>query len=146
MKKKPLYACIIVLLIIIAVLFLKPLVLDKKKDTGVKWNTEEKEVRYIKIPSFSEVYFRADTDVQGFNFSNSPTNRCAMILTLAKDGRVYYRSGKINPGYGLHEIKLNEPLSRGDYQFTYIVECYSPEEDNNERLNGANFGVTVHVR
>lgn len=146
MKKKPLYACIIVLLIIIAVLLLKPLVLDKKKDTGVKWNTEEKEVRYIKIPSFSEVYFRADTDVQDFNFLNPPTNKCAMAITLAKDGKVYYQSDKIMPSYGLHEIVLDEPLSRGDYQFTYIVECYSPEEGSNERLNGANFGVTVHVR
>lgn len=146
MKKKPLYACIIVLLIIIAVLLLKPLVLDKKKDTGVKWNAAEKEVRYIKIPSFSEVYFRADTDVQDFNLLNPPTNRCAMAITLAKDGKVYYQSDKIMPGYGLHEIKLNEPLSRGDYQFTYAVVCCGQDEDSNERFNGANFNVTVHVR
>ena len=145
MKKKTLRTLIVILLMIIAIL-LTFLVPEKKKDTGVKWNTEKREVGYIKIPSFSEIYFTANTDVQGFNFYNPPTNKCAMIVTLVHDGTVYYQSDKITPGYGLHEITLSKALNSGDYQFSFIVECCGLDDTNNERFNGAKFNVLVHAR
>lgn len=119
-------------------------VLYKNKDSSVERNGETQETRYIKIPSFSEIYFTADTKDQGFNFFNPSTNNCSMIVTLAKDGEVYYESDSILPGYGLQNIKLYKTLERGDYQFTYTVKCHNIDTD--KEYNEINFDTVIHAR
>ena len=119
-------------------------VLYKNKDVSVKQNGETQETRYIKIPTFSEIYFTADTKDQGFNFFNPSTNNCSMIVTLAKDGEVYYESDSILPGYGLQKIKLYKALGHGDYLFTYTVKCHDINTD--KEYNSVDFNVVIHVR
>lgn len=111
---------------------------------NIESNTKTDEVKYIKIPSFSEIYFTADTKDQGFNFSNPSTNDCSMIVSLIKDGEVYYESDSILPGYGLQKIKLYKTLKRGDYQFTYTVKCHNIDTD--KEYNEINFDTVIHVR
>ena len=147
MKKRDVaYIIVIVLLITILIAGIGSSMSKRKKDTGVKWNGETQETRYVKIPSFSEIYFTADTKDQGFNFFNPSSNNCSMMIALVRDGEVYYESDAIRPGYGLREIKLNKTLDRGDYQFTYIVECCGDEPNTQEEYNGVNFNTTIHVR
>ena len=111
---------------------------------NVESNTKTDEVKYIKIPSFSEIYFTADTKDQGFNFSNPSTNDCSMIVSLIKDGEVYYESDSILPGYGLQKIKLYKALGYGDYLFTYTVKCHDINTD--KEYNSVDFNVVIHVR
>lgn len=144
MKRETVYICAIILLIIIVVVLIALLSCKRPKDTGVKWNGETHDTRYVKIPSFTEIYFNADTKNQEFNFFNPSSNNCSMMIVLAKDGEVYYESDVIRPGYGLHEIKLNKTLEQGDYQFAYIVECCG--DSASEEYNGVNFNTTIHVR
>lgn len=145
MKKRDVaHIIVIVLLIAILIAGIGSSMSKRKKDTGVRWNGETQETRYVKIPSFSEIYFTADTKDQGFNFFNPSTNNCSMTVTLAKDGEVYYESDSILPGYGLQKIKLYRTLERGDYQFTYTVKCHDINTD--KEYNGANFDTVIHVR
>ena len=146
MKRETVYICAIILLIIIVVVLIALLSCKKPKDTGVKWNGETRDTRYVKIPSFTEIYFNADTKIQAFNFFNPSSNNCSMMIALVKDGEVYYESDAIRPGYRLREIKLNKALNCGDYQFTYIVECCGDEPNAQEEYNGVNFNTTIHVR
>ena len=111
---------------------------------NIESNTKTDEVKYIKIPSFSEIYFTADTKDQGFNFSNPSTNDCSMIVSLIKDGEVYYESDSILPGYGLQKIKLYKALGYGDYLFTYTVKCHDINTD--KEYNSVGFNVVIHVR
>lgn len=111
---------------------------------NIEFNTKTDEVKYIKIPSFSEIYFTADTKDQCFNFSNPSTNDCSMIVSLIKDGEAYYESDSILPGYGLQEIKLYKALGHGDYLFTYTVKCHDINTD--KEYNSVDFNVVIHVR
>ena len=144
MKRENIYISIILVLIIILILLAFLAIYKRSKDTGIKWNGETRDTRYVKIPSFTEIYFNADTKNQAFNFFNPSSNNCSMMIVLAKDGEVYYESDVIRPGYGLHEIKLNKTLEQGDYQFAYIVECCG--DSASEEYNGVNFNTTIHVR
>lgn len=146
MKRENIYISIILVLIIILILLAFLAIYKKSKDTGIKWNGETRDTRYVKIPSFTEIYFNADTKIQAFNFFNPSSNNCSMMIALVKDGEVYYESDAIRPGYGLREIKLNKTLDCGDYQFTYIVECCGDESNAQEEYNGVNFNTTIHVR
>ena len=90
MKRETVYICAIIMLIIIVVVLIALLSCKRPKDTGVKWNGETRDTRYVKIPSFTEIYFNADTKIQAFNFFNPSSNNCSMMIVLAKDGEVYY--------------------------------------------------------
>ena len=67
-----------------------------------------------------------------------------MPSPVLPDGTLLWRSEFIEPGKGVREITLNEPLAAGEYPDTTVrYECFSL--DDQSPLNGAVSKTTLHV-
>lgn len=106
----------------------------------------EKLTDTIKIPGYTELYFKADVKEQDDCIVNPEENTCLFEVELSlEDGTVLWQSGEIAPGEKSPEIVLNEPLEAGIYKNVVLgYRCFSMNEERKE-LNGANTKLTLKV-
>lgn len=107
--------------------------------------TGKKNTDTIDIPGFDVMTFKAGATTQSVNLYNPEQNTCYFRLTLVlADGTRIWQSKLIEPGKGLHEIELSQPLSVGNYEgVTLQYECFSL--DDQSQLNGSDITLTLHV-
>lgn len=119
-----------------------------KKSNGIMWGNEaviSHEISYISIPGFSKIVFNHGTKEQPFKFHNPETNNCYMNISLVVDNEVIFEMERIEPGYGVKEIKLSKTLDSGLYtDCTFSVKCFSM--DNDTQLNGVQNKIDIYVR
>lgn len=148
--KKAMIAIIIVLLI--GIIYLGTMILLDSKGTnksGILLENEGREKvlnQSISIFGFSELHMKSGELNQSFDFRNSNTNDCYMdIALLLSDGTKLFEIKRIEPGYGIKEVQLNNVLENGDYlNCCFNVQCFSLKDDT--QLNGASMSVDLYVR
>ena len=97
-------------------------------------------------PGYSEITFPAGKrDVQ-IILPNPQGNPCYFryTLILRDTGEELYRSGLIEPGKAVTDIRLFRPLEAGDYVLELRIEAFSLEE--RAAMNGINMEVDLKVR
>ncbi|WP_086349222.1 hypothetical protein [Candidatus Enterococcus clewellii] len=105
--------------------------------TGKKEQGAKKAADRIAIPGFESLTLKADTKEQAVNFYNPEQNVCYFKLTLSVGETTLWESKLIEPGYGIYNIELNQPLSAGEYPEAVLkYECYTIEETPSP-LNGS---------
>lgn len=139
---------IIVIVLVLLILYNLYTASIPEKSNGIKWDKKavvSHEISYIAIPGFSKIIFNHDTKEQSFKFHNPDTNNCYMDISLIVDNEVVFDMKRIEPGYGIKEIKLNKTLSSGLYtDCTFSVKCFSMS--NNTQLNGIQNKIDIYVR
>lgn len=148
--KKVMMAIIIVLLI--GIVCLGTMILLDSKGTnksGILLESEGREKvlnQSISIFGFSELHMKSGELNQPFDFRNPNTNDCYMdISLLLSDGTKLFEIKRIEPGYGIKEVQLNDVLENGDYlNCCFNVQCFSLKDDT--QLNGASMSVDLYVR
>lgn len=80
----------------------------------------------IAIPGYKSITIAANkTDVQ-VNFQNPEGNPCYFEISLIlADGTVLYQSKMIEPGKGLYDITLSQPLAAGEYDAVVKYDTFS---------------------
>ena len=96
----------------------------------------------IAIPGYKSITIDANqTDVK-VNFQNPEGNPCYFVISLVlDDSTVLYQSKMIEPGKGLYDITLAEPLSGGEYGATVKYETFSL--DDLTPMNGAEVKIAL---
>lgn len=99
----------------------------------------------IAIPGFTAMTLTAGETRQQVSLHNPEDNEAYFRISLIlPDGTLLWRSEFIEPGKGVREITLNEPLAAGEYPDTTVrYECFSL--DDQSPLNGAVSKTTLHV-
>lgn len=109
-------------------------------------STEEQKPGDIAIPGYASMVMKAGQTTQEVDMGNPAENNCYFRITLLlEDGTSLYQSDLIEPGKGLREIELTQPLEAGTYRAVIRYDCYSYDEAQ-EALNGAESGFTLDVR
>ena len=148
--KKVMIAIIIVLLTVIICLGAMILLdLKETNKSGILLENEGREKvlnQSISIFGFSELHMKSGELNQSFDFRNPNTNDCYMdIALLLSDGTKLFEIKRIEPGYGIKEVQLNNVLENGDYlNCCFNVQCFSLKDDT--QLNGASMSVDLYVR
>lgn len=128
--KKVMIAIIVVLLT--ATICLGAMILLDLKETnksGILLENEGREKvlnQSISIFGFSELHMKSGELNQSFDFRNPNTNDCYMDITLLlSDGTKLFEIKRIEPGYGIKEVQLNNVLENGDYlNCCFNVQCF----------------------
>ena len=95
---------------------------------GVKPQDTGGEVRGIAIPGYKSITVEANKKDVKVNFQNPEGNPCYFeISLLLADGTELYKSKMIEPGKGLYEITLNQPLEPGEYDAVVKYDTFSLE-------------------
>lgn len=113
---------------------------EKETYTGKK-NTDT-----IDIPGYGSITLQADVKEQKVNFHNPEQNNCYFKMSLSlSDGTKLWESDLIEPGKGIYDITLNEPLKAGEYEDTVLkYECFSMDEAQTP-LNGSEVRLVLNV-
>lgn len=105
-------------------------------DVGIE-KPPASEKKGIQIPGYSYAVMKAGDSSLHLSIGNPPANTCGFFATLKlKDGTVLYRSGLLEPGYGLTEVPLEKSLDVGEYAAIVLYECVTLDESHT-RLNAA---------
>jgi len=96
----------------------------------------------IAIPGYKSITIDANkTDVR-VNLLNPEGNPCYFVISLSlDDGTLLYQSKMVEPGKGLYDIKLLEPIGKGQYPATVKYETFNLE--NVTPMNGAEVKITL---
>lgn len=96
----------------------------------------------IAIPGYKSITIDAgETDIK-VNLQNPQGNPCYFVISLIlQDGTELYKSKMIEPGKGLYDITINDPLGKGEYPAIVKYETFSLNELN--PLNGAEVKITL---
>lgn len=118
--------------------------------SGIKWGgnnitvNRDKNEKYIAIPCFTDLTFRANQTAQKVNIYNPEENECIMDFSIVlSDGTVIWESDNTFPGYGFHDIELTKPLSSGTYEARLTTRCFTI--DKKSELNGNSFKFKINV-
>ena len=118
--------------------------------SGIRWDgnniavARDKNEKYIAIPCFTDLSFRANQTAQKVNIYNPKENECIMNLSIVlSDETVIWESDNTLPGYGFHDIELTKPLSSGVYEARLITRCFTM--DKKSELNGSSFKFKIKV-
>ncbi len=118
--------------------------------SGIRWDgnniaaTRDKNEKYIAIPCFTDLTFRANQTAQKVNIYNPENNVCIMNFSIVlPDRTVIWESGDTYPGYGFHDIELKRPLSSGTYEARIVTRCFTM--DKKSELNGGTFKLKVSI-
>lgn len=119
--------------------------------SGIKWDgynrtlAHSRDSKYIAIPCFANVNFKANQTEQCVNIYNPDSNECIMNVSMVlSDGAVIWESDNIHPGYGFHDITLTKPLSQGLYEARLVTRCFTM--DKSSELNGGSFKFKINVQ
>lgn len=96
----------------------------------------------IAIPGYKSITIDAgETDIK-VNLQNPEGNPCYFVISLIlQDGTELYKSKMVEPGKGLYDITINNPLDKGEYPAVVKYETFSLNELN--PLNGAEVKITL---
>jgi hypothetical protein len=95
---------------------------------GVKTQNTGGVVPGIAIPGYKSITVEANKKDVKVNFQNPEGNPCYFEISLIlADGTELYKSKMIEPGKGLYEITLNQPLAPGEYDAMIKYDTYSLE-------------------
>lgn len=96
----------------------------------------------IAIPGYKSITIDAgETDIK-VNLQNPQGNPCYFVISLVlQDGTELYKSKMIEPGKGLYDITINNPLEKGEYPAVVKYETFSLNDLN--PLNGAEVKITL---
>lgn len=118
--------------------------------SGIKWDgnnitvNHDKNEKYIAIPCFTDLTFRANQTAQRVNIYNPEENECIMDFSMVlSDGTVVWETDNTYPGYGFHDIVLTKPLPSGIYEARLITRCFTM--DKKSELNGSSFKFKIKV-
>lgn len=118
---------------------------------GIKWNgsnitvTHDKNEKYIAIPCFTDLTFRANQTAQKVNIYNPEENECIMDFSIVlSDGTTIWQTSNVSPGYGFHDIELTKPLHPGTYEARLVTRCFTI--DKKSELNGSSFKFKINVK
>lgn len=155
-KKNVTYLAMSLILLAITVLSLIVVCLNKCSNdkpyvsSGIKWDgnnitvNHDKNEKYIAIPCFTDLTFRANQTAQRVNIYNPEENECIMDFSIVlSDGAVIWETDNTRPGYGFHDIELTKPLSSGVYEARLITRCFTM--DKKSELNGSSFKFKIKV-
>lgn len=109
--------------------------------------TGKKNENTIDIPGFDVMNLKAGEKEQKVNLYNPEQNTCYFQMSLFLQGSTteLWESGLIEPGKGLYDITLSEPLEAGSYENAVLkYECFTFDE-NQTPLNGAEIKITLNV-
>lgn len=156
-KKNVTYLAMSLILLAITVLSLIVVCLNKCSNdkpyvsSGIKWDgnnitvNRDKNEKYIAIPCFTDLTFRANQTAQKVNIYNPEENECIMDFSIVlSDETVIWESDNTLPGYGFHDIELSKPLSSGVYEARLITRCFTM--DKKSELNGSLFRFKINVK
>lgn len=100
----------------------------------------------IDITAYESLVLKADTLEQSVRFDNPLQNNCWLVITLSlEDGTVLWKSQELQPGQVVRSIKLNQPLSAGEYENAVLRYQHWTYDAEKEPLNGAETIVTLKV-
>lgn len=155
-KKNVTYLAASLILLAITVLSLIVVCLNKCSNdrpsvsSGIKWDgnnitvSRDSDKKYIAIPCFAKLSFRANQTAQKVNIYNPEENKCIMDFSIVlSDGTIIWESDNTHPGYGFHDIELTKPLSSGVYEARLITRCLTM--DRKSELNGSSFKFKIKV-
>lgn len=96
----------------------------------------------IAIPGYKSITIDAGkTDIK-VNFQNPKQNPCYFVISLIlEDGTELYKSKMIEPGKGLYDITIVNPLNKGEYPAVIKYETFSLNDLN--PLNGAEVKISL---
>lgn len=99
----------------------------------------------IAIPGYAQLVMKAGEISQTVALHNPAENPCYFVITIAlPDGTGIYRSGMIEPGRKISDIKLSQPLEAGTYKEAILrYSCYSVKDKT--PMNGADTKFTLEV-
>ena len=147
-KEKRVFAFLVMIIIVLAYILLF-IGFKSPNKSGILLENEGREKvlnQSISIFGFSELHMKSGELNQSFDFRNPNTNDCYMdIALLLSDGTKLFEIKRIEPGYGIKEVQLNNVLENGDYlNCCFNVQCFSLKDDT--QLNGASMSVDLYVR
>lgn len=147
-KEKRVFAFLVIIIIVLAYILLS-ISFKSPNKSGILLENEGREKvlnQSISIFGFSELHMKSGELNQSFDFRNPNTNDCYMdIALLLSDGTKLFEIKRIEPGYGIKEVQLNNVLENGDYlNCCFNVQCFSLKDDT--QLNGASMSVDLYVR
>lgn len=147
-KEKRVFAFLVIIIIVLAYILLS-ISFKSPNKSGILLENEGREKvlnQSISIFGFSELHMKSGELNQSFDFRNPNTNDCYMDITLLlSDGTKLFEIKRIEPGYGIKEVQLNNVLENGDYlNCCFNVQCFSLKDDT--QLNGASMSVDLYVR
>lgn len=147
-KEKRVFAFLVIIIIVLAYILLS-IGFKSPNKSGILLESEGREKvlnQSISIFGFSELHMKSGELNQSFDFRNPNTNDCYMdIELLLSDGTKLFEIKRIEPGYGIKEVQLNDVLENGDYLNCFFnVQCFSLKDDT--QLNGASMSVDLYVR
>lgn len=101
----------------------------------------------IAIPGYKSLSLKAGQTEQSVNLYNPAENECYFVMTLLlPDGTQIWKSKMVEPGKGLYEITLDQPVEAGTYEnSTLKYECYRMDEELTP-LNGSEIRLTLEVK
>ena len=101
----------------------------------------------IAIPGYKSLSLKAGQTEQSVNLYNPAENDCYFVMTLLlPDGTQIWKSKMVEPGKGLYEITLDQPVEAGTYEnSTLKYECYRMDEELTA-LNGSEIRLTLEVK
>ena len=101
----------------------------------------------IAIPGYKSLALKAGQTEQSVNLYNPAENNCYFVMTLLlPDGTQIWQSKMVEPGKGLYEITLDQPVEAGTYEnSTLKYECYRMDEQLTP-LNGSEIRLTLEVK
>lgn len=114
--------------------------------TGKKESNKDSETEMIAIPGFESLSLEKNQSKQSVNFYNPEKNNCYFKLTLLlPDGTVIWKSKYIEPGNGIYEIDLDNPLEEGEYENAVLkYQCYTLNDEQTP-LNGSEIKFKLFV-
>lgn len=147
-KEKRVFAFLVIIIIVLAYILLS-IGFKSPNKSGILLESEGREKvlnQSISIFGFSELHMKSGELNQSFDFRNPNTNDCYMdIELLLSDGTKLFEIKRIEPGYWIKEVQLNDVLENGDYLNCFFnVQCFSLKDDT--QLNGASMSVDLYVR
>ena len=155
-KKNAVYLATSLILLSITILSLIVVCLNKCSNdkpavsSGIKWDgnnitaSRDSDKKYIAIPCFTDLSFRANQTTQKVNIYNPEENECIMDFSMVlSDGTVVWETDNTYPGYGFHDIVLTKPLPSGIYEAQLITRCFTM--DKKSELNGSSFKFKIKV-
>lgn len=85
----------------------------------------------IAIPGYKSITIDANkTDVK-VNLQNPEGNPCYFVISLVlDDGTQLYKSKMVEPGKGLYDITLTQPLAKGEYGAMVKYETFSLQDSS----------------
>lgn len=102
----------------------------------------------IGIPGYESFVWEAGDTTVPVKLENPEDNPCYFRISLylgddIQTGELIYQTELIEPGTGIYEIELDEPLKAGIYDAVLSYEAYSIPDQN--ALNGANIELQIEV-